>query len=155
MIYIFHITLVTFFLNKLKQIIFNYSYLLMYLVLDKEKFNKEKIIFKYRSGVIKLNFLIEKSNLLGLLFSIENFKIIHSENDFFFIRLSNNDQSFFSDLDLYLSNKMKNYSNFIINGTIKVKNNNNKNNINARKMFINISSIKNKDNNFITHIYVV
>lgn len=127
----------------------------MYLVLDKEKFNKEKIIFKYRSGVIKLNFLIEKSNLLGLLFSIENFKIIHSENDFFFIRLSNNDQSFFSDLDLYLSNKMKNYSNFIINGTIKVKNNNNKNNINARKMFINISSIKNKDNNFITHIYVV
>ena len=127
----------------------------MYLVLDKEKFNKEKIIFKYRSGVIKLNFLIEKSNLLGLLFSIENFKIIHSENDFFFIRLSNNDQSFFSDLDLYLSNKMKNYSNFIINGTIKVKNNNNKNNIKAKKMFINISSIKNKDNNFITHIYVV
>ena len=127
----------------------------MYLVLEKENFNKEKIIFKYRSGVIKLNFLIEKSNLLGLLFSIENFKIIHSENDFFFIRLSNNDQSFFSDLDLYLSNKMKNYSNFIINGTIKVKNNNNKNNINSQKMFINISSIKNKDNIFITHIYVV
>jgi|TARA_B110000967_G_scaffold209233_1_gene264490 hypothetical protein len=127
----------------------------MYLVLEKENFNKEKIIFKYRSGVIKLNFLIEKSNLLGLLFSIENFKIIHSENDFFFIRLSDNDQSFFSDLDLYLSNKMKNYMNFIINGTIKVKNNNNKNNINSQKMFINISSIKNKDNIFITHIYVV
>jgi hypothetical protein len=127
----------------------------MYLVLEKENFNKEKIIFKYRSGVIKLNFLIEKSNLLGLLFSIENFKIIHNENDFFFIRLSDNDQSFFSDLDLYLSNKMKNYMNFIINGTIKVKNNNNKNNINSQKMFINISSIKNKDNIFITHIYVV
>lgn len=129
----------------------------MYLVLEKENFNKEKIIFKYRSGVIKLNFLIEKSNLLGLLFSIENFKIIHSENDFFFIRLSDNDQSFFSDLDLYLSNKMENYMNFIINGTIKVKNNNNKNknNINSQKMFINISSIKNKDNIFITHIYVV
>ena len=126
----------------------------MYLVLEKENFNKEKIIFKYRSGVIKLNFLIEKSNLLGLLFSIENFKIIHSENDFFFIRLSNNDQSFFSDLDLYLSNKMKNYSNFIINGTIKVKNNN-KNNINSQEMFINISSIKDKGNTFITHIYVV
>ena len=124
----------------------------MYLVLEKENFNKEKIIFKYRSGVIKLNFLIEKSNLLGLLFSIENFKIIHNENDFFFIRLSDNDQSFFSDLDLYLSNKMKNYMNFIINGTIKVKNNNNKNNINSQKMFINISSIKNKDNIFITHI---
>ena len=127
----------------------------MYLILKKENFNKEKIIFKYRKGIIKLNFLIENSNLLGLLFCIENFKIIHSENDFFFIRLSNNDQSFFSDLDLYLSNKMKNYSNFIINGTIKVKNNNNKNNINSQKMFINISSIKNKDNIFITHIYVV
>ena len=129
----------------------------MYLVLEKENFNKEKIFFKYRSGVIKLNFLIEKSNLLGLLFSIENFKIIHNENDFFFIRLSDNDQSFFSDLDLYLSNKMENYMNFIINGTIKVKNNNNKNknNINSQKMFINISSIKNKDNIFITHIYVV
>jgi hypothetical protein len=127
----------------------------MYLVLEKENFNKEKIIFKYRSGVIKLNFLIEKSNLLGLLFSIENFKIIHNENDFFFIRLSDNDQSFFSDLDLYLSNKLENYMNFIINGTIKVKNNNNKNNINSQKMFINISSIKNKDNIFITHIYVV
>ena len=127
----------------------------MYLILGKENFDKEKIIFKYRRDVIKLNFSIEKSNLLGLLFSIENFKIFHSENDFFFIRLSNNDQSFFSDLDLYLSKKIENYKNFIINGTIKVKNNNNKNNINSQKMFINISSIKNKDNIFITHIYVV
>jgi len=126
----------------------------MYLILKKENFNKEKIIFKYRKGIIKLNFLIENSNLLGLLFCIENFKIIHSENGFFFIKLSVKDQSFFSDLDLYISKKIENYKNFLINGTIKVKNNN-KNNINSQEMFINISSIKDKGNTFITHIYVV
>jgi hypothetical protein len=127
----------------------------MYLVLEKENFNKEKIKFKYLRDVIKLNFSIEKSNLLGLLFSIEGFEIINSENDFFFIKLSNNDQSFFTDLDLYLSSKIENYRNFIINGTIKVKNNYNKENINSQKMFINISSIKSKDNRLTTHIYVV
>ena len=125
----------------------------MYLVLEKEHFNKEKIKFKYLRDVIKLNFSIEKSNLLGLLFSIEDFKIIHSENGFFFIRLSKNDNSFFADLDFYLSSKIENYRNFIINGTIKVKNN--KENINPQKMFINISSIKSKDNRLTTHIYVV
>jgi hypothetical protein len=125
----------------------------MYLVLEKENFNKEKIKFKYIRDVIKLNFLIEKSNLLGLLFSIEGFKIIHSENGFFFIRLSKDDNSFFADLDFYLSSKIENYRNFIINGTIKVKNN--KENINPQKMFINISSIKSKDNRLTTHIYVV
>ena len=98
--------------------------------------------------------MIENSNLLGLLFCIENFKIIHSENGFFFIKLSVKDQSFFSDLDLYISKKIENYKNFLINGTIKVKNNN-KNNINSQEMFINISSIKDKGNTFITHIYVV
>jgi hypothetical protein len=125
----------------------------MYLVLEKGNFNKEKIKFKYLRDVIKLNFSIEKSNLLGLLFSIEDFKIIHSENGFFFIRLSKNDNSFFADLDFYLSSKIENYRNFIINGTIKVKNN--KENINPQKMFINISSIKSKDNRLTTHIYVV
>jgi hypothetical protein len=125
----------------------------MYLVLEKGNFNKEKIKFKYLRDVIKLNFSIEKSNLLGLLFSIEDFKIIHSENGFFFIRLSKNDNSFFTDLDFYLSSKIENYRNFIINGTIKVKNN--KENINPQKMFINISSIKSKDNRLTTHIYVV
>jgi len=126
----------------------------MHLILKKDRFNNENIIFRYKKNTIKFSYKIQNINLLGLSFMINNFKIVYHEYDFYYLKLSEKDSIFFNNLNSNLSNKIVNYTDFIINNTIKVKND--KETINPeRSLLLNFSNMKNKEGSYITHIYVI
>jgi hypothetical protein len=125
----------------------------MYLVLKKENFDLQRVLFKYKKNIIKLNYKVEDVNLLGLLFSIKNFKIINNDHNFYFVKLSEEDFIIFQRLDNFLSGKINNYSSFLNDKIIKVKNYDGM--IRTDKLLLNISSIKKKYDNYIPHIYVI
>jgi hypothetical protein len=127
----------------------------MYLVLKKDLFKKENIKFKFKKNIIKINYHLNDIITTGLLFNLKDFKIINMNEYFIYIQLSNEDFEFLKKIDDYLDSKIRNYKKFILNQVIKIKNNNDNNNNNNKELLVNITSIKEKNNIFITHIYLV
>jgi len=129
----------------------------MFLVLKKDKFEIENIIFKYKKNLIKINYKLENICLLGLLFSIRDFNIIKNDDNFYLIKLSENDTNFFENIDQLFSEKINNYRSFINNRIIKVKDYNDSK-INEKECIrLNISSIKERkyEKYYTPYIYVI
>lgn len=133
----------------------------MYLVLKKDLFKKENIKFKFKRNIIKLNYNLNHIITTGLLFKLKDFKVINKNEYFIYIQLLEKDFEFLKQIDDYLESKIRNYKRFILNQVIKIKNNDNYHNDNYHNdndnnsLLVNITSIKEKNNIFITHIYLV
>tara|TARA_Y100001958_G_C21150877_1_gene487086 strand:- start:515 stop:904 length:390 start_codon:yes stop_codon:yes gene_type:complete len=129
----------------------------MYLVLKKDLFKKENIKFKFKKNIIKINYYLNNIITTGLLFNLKDYNIINKNEYFIYIQLLNKDLEFLKEIDDYLESKIRNYKRFIINQVIKIKNNNDNddNNNDNKNLLVNITSIKEKNNIFITHIYLV
>ena len=120
----------------------------MNIFFNKSIFNINEIYIKKNN---KLVYNLDKIQLLGIPYSINNFKYLLINNIVHIQLLNKKDIDFFKDLDDFFKTKFKNYKSFLNDDIITVKNI--QNNFNENEINICINSLKNTD--FIYYLKII
>tara|TARA_B100000686_G_scaffold233767_1_gene241496 strand:- start:303 stop:686 length:384 start_codon:yes stop_codon:yes gene_type:complete len=92
----------------------------MKLLIIKENFDLERILFRESKKAIKISYDINYISMIGITIKIL-YEKIEDRGTYIIIKIHPNDIKLFYDIDNYLNKKLQDYEYFMINGNIKVK----------------------------------
>lgn len=113
----------------------------MKLLIIKENFDLNRILFRESKKSVKISYDINHVSMIGITVNILYDNLI-DKGTYLIVKINEEDIKLISDIDEYLNKKTKNYENFMINGNIKVKKHNEYKNPLNKQISITMNSIK-------------
>ena len=124
----------------------------MELIIKQDKFDLNRIKFKYGKKCIKIIYDLKYLKMIGVTLRISKQKINQTDN-FIFIDLKNTDNlNIIKKIDDYFKSRFKNYISFINNDIIKVKKHTN---FKEDNIYITLNNLKKINNNLKVQIFSI
>jgi hypothetical protein len=126
----------------------------MNFIINKDTFNTNNIVIQQKKNTSKIFYMIDNHILVnGIPFQLNNIHHYNVDKEYINIYLNEND-SFIKKIDDYFKQIIDNYKSLFINNVLKIKNNhkniNDKNHIN-----LNINNLKQINDYYKLHIYII
>ena len=92
----------------------------MKLVIIKENFDLNRILFRESKTSIKISYNVNHVSMIGITINI-NYEYIIDKGTYMIIKVNEEDRQILTKIDLHLEKNINDYDKMIINDTIKVK----------------------------------
>lgn len=124
----------------------------MKLIIIKENFDTERILFRESKNCIKISYDINYISMIGITLKLAYDYLIDKET-FLILKVNEKDKILLNKIDTYFNKTISNYDKMLINNTIKVKKHNDYKLSSEKVISITMNSIK-KNNNGMNKVQI-
>ena len=124
----------------------------MKLIIIKENFDTERILFRESKNCIKISYDINYISMIGITLKLVYDYLIDKET-FLILKVNEKDKILLNKIDEYFNKTISNYDTMLINNTIKVKKHNEYKVSSEKVISITMNSIK-KNNNGMNKVQI-